>query len=115
MRGVLPSIGLCVCLLLGAGPSWAADSKKKEGSASVSVDCQHYSGLIKLSILSHRKIGKVHIEVHDSTGRLIYVEEGKAMTAELVRQYDKAMLPKGAASVRVRARDLDITKDFTVQ
>ena len=45
----------------------------------------------------------------------VYFEEGKANTEELVRRFDKGMFPKGAATLHVQARDLDITQHFTVQ
>ncbi len=79
------------------------------------MECTRASGLIQLSILNHRRIGKVHIEVRDAKGALVYVEEGKAMAEELVRRFDKGLFPKGTATLSVKARDFDITQSFTIQ
>lgn len=92
-----------------------APSHPEEKKATVSVECSRASGLVLVNILNHRKIGNVHLVVKDAKGKTVYVEEGKAMTEELVRRFDKGMLPKGEATITVEARDFTITQAFTVQ
>lgn len=93
----------------------ASNGPEVDGGTSVKVECQRGSGMINVSIKHHRRIGKVHLVFRDAKGKTLYVEEGKAMTEELVRRFDKGMFPKGAATLSVQARDLDITETFTVQ
>ncbi|HRF81764.1 MAG TPA: hypothetical protein PL070_16925 [Flavobacteriales bacterium] len=100
---------------LSAASLQATNGPTEKSKAVVAVDCHRGSGLIQVSIANHRKIGKVHIEVRDSNGALVYVEEGKAMTEELVRKFDKGIFPKGAATLTVQARDFQITQAFTIQ
>lgn len=115
MRFTRWSSALVLCLSLSALSALATNGPEERGRSTVSVDCQRGSGLINISILNHRKIGKVHLEVRDAKGRVIYIEEGKAMTEELVRRFDKGMFPKGAATLTVQARDFHITESFTIQ
>ncbi|MBX2971665.1 MAG: hypothetical protein KF797_01045 [Flavobacteriales bacterium] len=115
MRTVRLSSALVLSALVLAAPLQATKGPDERGRAVVAVDCQRNSGLINVSIANHRKIGKVHIEVRDAKGALVYVEEGKAMTEELVRRFDKGMFPKGAATLTVQARDFKITQAFTIQ
>ncbi|MBL7951013.1 MAG: hypothetical protein JNM62_04780 [Flavobacteriales bacterium] len=103
-----------VCAVL-ASSSAMAPSHPDEKKATVSVECTRASGLVQVNILHHRKIGNVHLVVKDAKGKTVYVEEGKAMTEELVRRFDKGMLPKGAATITVEARDFTITQGFMVQ
>jgi hypothetical protein len=79
------------------------------------VDCSRGSGMIQVNILNHRKIGNVHLVVKDALGKTVYIEDGKAMTEELVRNFDKGMFPKGEATLTVEARDFTITQAFTIQ
>lgn len=104
-------------LLLGASLTvsdvTAAPGDKEK--ARVSVDCSRSSGLIQVNILNHRKIGNVHMVVKDEQGKTVYIEQGKAMTEELIRRFDKGMFPKGDATLTVEARDFTITQTFTIQ
>jgi hypothetical protein len=84
-----------------------------EGS-SVRVECTRSSAFIQVQVNSDRKIGKVVLEVRDADGRTLYREEGKAMTGELVRRLDKGAFPRGTHTITVRARDLDITQQFSI-
>ncbi|MCB0767369.1 MAG: hypothetical protein KDB95_09215 [Flavobacteriales bacterium] len=108
-------LALILGALLSAAPLLAANGPDVDGASSVKVECQRGSGMINVSIKHHRRIGKVHLVFRDAKGKTVYVEEGKAMTEELVRRFDKGMFPKGAATLSVQARDLDITETFTVQ
>ncbi len=101
--------------VLGTASALAPSHPDERGKATVSVECTRASGLIQVNILNHRKIGNVHLVVKDAKGKTVYVEEGKAMTEELVRRFDKGMFPKGAATLTVEARDFSITQAFTVQ
>jgi hypothetical protein len=95
--------------------SFSAPGAPGEEKARVSVECTQASGLIAINIENHRKIGSVHMEVKDSGGRTVYVEEGKAYGDELVRRLDKGMFPKGEATITVVARDFSITEVFIIQ
>ena len=109
------SLGLIALASVGLLNSVNASSPETDEGARVSIDCTRGSGLIQLNILHHRKIGKVHIVVRDAKGKTVYVEEGKAMTGELVRRLDKGIFPKGEATLTVEARDFSVTKAFTIQ
>ncbi|MEO8589237.1 MAG: hypothetical protein ABI432_07715 [Flavobacteriales bacterium] len=91
----------------------AADGGKDE--PHVSVQCVRGSGLIQVSISNPRKIGKVLLEVKDPSGHVLYSEEGKALTGQLVRRLDKGLFPKGATTVEVTARDFAITHQFVIE
>lgn len=84
-----------------------------EGS-SVRVECTRSSAFIQIEVNSDRKIGNVVLEVRDTEGRTLYREEGKALTAELVRRLDKGAFPRGVHTITVRSRDLDITQQFSI-
>ena len=81
----------------------------------VSVQCARGSGLIQVSVSNHRKIGNVLLEVKDANGRVLYSEEGKAMTGELVRRLDKGLFPLGEKTLEVTARDFAITQRFVIE
>lgn len=115
MRTNRLSSALVLSALVVAAPLSATNGPAERGKAAVAVECHRSSGLINVSITNYRKIGNVHIEVRDSKGALVYVEDGKAMSEELVRRFDKGMFPKGAATLTVQARDLDITQAFTIE
>jgi hypothetical protein len=74
------------------------------------VQCPRNSGLLTLNVTSCRKIGNVVIEVRDANGRTLYREEGKAMTAELVRRLDRGSFPKGELTLLISARDLQLSE-----
>lgn len=110
------ALAFTASLLLHSGSMAAVrDVPAEKEKATVSVACSRASGLIEVNILNYRKIGKVRLVVKDAAGELVYVEEGKALSDVLVRRLDKSMLPKGAATVTVEARDFTITQAFTVQ
>ncbi len=112
MTKVLASVALMGVL----NASQAMGPKPCEGnSTTVSVDCQRGSGLIQINIQADRRIGKVQLVVKDASGKTMYVEEGKALTEELVRRLDKGMFPKGAATVTVESKDFSVTEAFTIQ
>lgn len=68
-----------------------------------------------MSISNHRKIGKVLLEVKDAKGHVLYSEEGKAMTGELVRRLDKGLFPKGETTLEVTAKDFAIVHRFVIE
>jgi len=100
-------------LFMLAAPALNASAPAEK--SSVSVECVKGSGLIQVNIENHRKIGNVVIEVRDAKGDVLYREEGKAMTGELVRRLDKGMFPNGPATVTVETRDFRITRAFEVK
>lgn len=107
------AITTAIAMLLLGSVAFAGEPGEKEGS--VKVCTTPTSGLIEVSIENHRKIGNVRMEVKDASGRTVYLEEGKAMSDELVRRLDKGMFAKGAATLTVETRDFVITQGFTVQ
>ena len=107
MRRILSTLALGALFLL-AGPVVAGGGEPAK--ATVSVEAAPGSAFLKLNIRNHRKIGKVAILVRDAKGRVVYSEEGKAMTGELVRLLDKRAMPLGELTVTVTARDFAITQ-----
>ena len=53
--------------------------------------------------------------VDSEDGRVLYREEGKAMTGELVRRLDKGVFPRGTHTLTVVAKDFAITQRFTIE
>lgn len=106
-------VPLAVVALLCAAPAQAFPGGNDE--AKVSVQCARGSGLIQVNIQNHRKIGKVLLEVKDAKGHVLYSEEGKAMTEELVRRLDKGLFPKGETTLEVTAKDFAITHHFVIE
>ena len=84
-------------------------------NATVTVECTIASPTIRIEVVNHRKIGKVLIEVRSEEGKVLYREEGKALTHELVRRLDKGAFPKGGHTITVKAKDLAITQHFTIE
>ena len=87
----------------------------KDGSAKVEVMTSRQSALVSVNIVSHRKIGNVVIEVRDAKGIILYKEEGKALTPELVRRLDKGVFPKGQLTLSVTARDFAVTRPLVIE
>jgi hypothetical protein len=87
----------------------------KDGPTKVEVSASRQSALVSVNIVSHRKIGNVVIEVRDAKGHVLYKEEGKALTPELVRRLDKGVFPKGELTLSVTARDFSVTRPFVVE
>lgn len=110
--GLLPSV-LLALLLVASAPAQAGDGGKE--NATVRVECTRSSSLINISILHERRIGKVKITVCDTTGKVFYIEEGKAMKGELIRRIDKQGFAKGEMILTVEARDFHIVQRFVVQ
>lgn len=110
-RAISAAVLTCA-LVLFAPPAQAGG---EEEGATVAVECTRSSGLIKLRIANHRRIGKVELLIVDAKGRTLYHEEGKALSEELVRVLDKGLFPKGEHQLSVRARDFAITQRFAIQ
>ena len=107
------ALALATALLL-FDPAVQAGDGGGEG-ATVAVECTRSSGLIKLRVQNHRRIGRLELLILDANGRILYHEEGKAMTGELVRVLDKGLFPKGEHHLTVKARDFSISQRFAVQ
>ena len=108
----------CLVAALSALPVGVAFAGMPGGSdrhATVTVECTIASPTIRIEVLNHRKIGKVLIEVRSEDGKVLYREEGKAMTHELVRRLDKGAFPKGGHTITVQAKDLAITQHFMIE
>ncbi len=85
-----------------------------DDESTVFVETQRNSAFIHILVKNHRRIGDVVIEVKDVTGELLYREEGKALTGELVRRLDKGVFPKGEHALTVQAKDFTITQRFNI-
>ena len=94
----------------GNGEGRSCDTK-----ANLSVSCSRSSGMIQIQIGNCRRIGNVVLEIKDQNGRVLYREEGKARTGELVRRLDKGVFPKGTHTLSVVARDFAITQVFAIE
>jgi hypothetical protein len=112
MRKFICSV-LLFLLLAPAVP--AATCKAGEGNARVVVQCSRSSAFVNVNISSCRKIGKVLIEVLDTKGTVLYREEGKALTPELIRRLDKGAFPRGPLTIKVTAKDFSLSQDFVVE
>ena len=112
MRRILRSL---VVVGLFCTTAWVSAAPGNEGEARVEVLASRQSALVSVNIVNSRTIGNVVIEVRDAKGTVLYKEEGKALTPELVRRLDKGVFPKGQLSLSVTARDFAITRAFTVE
>lgn len=101
---------IAVLFALRSGTPVQAASPGCAQRPKVEVVCVKSSALLALNVTSCRKIGDVVIEVRDAAGRTVYKEEGKAMTAELVRRLDRGALPKGELTLLVNAKDLSFSQ-----
>lgn len=104
-----------ICLSIGLLVVAPVFAEGRGGEATVRVESTRNSASITISILHERRIGKVKITVTDASGKVFYIEEGKAMKNELIRRIDKQGFAKGEMTVRVEARDFSITQHFVVQ
>ena len=112
MRKLLRSVFFAS--LISIVPSAHAWSGLPEG-ARVEVTCTRSSAFVSVSINSDRPIGRVVIEVVDEKGQTWYKEEGKALTPELIRRLDKGGFPKAALTLKVTAKDFEVSRAFKVE
>lgn len=110
-----PLLASFFALMLSSVPVAGAIPGNADGATRVEVTCSRSSAFVNVSINSYRPIGKVVIEVLDDQGRTWYKEEGKALTPELVRRLDKGTFPKGSLTLKVSAKDLEVSRPFTVE
>lgn len=106
-------VPITLAVFITADPAFCAPGPVEK--STVVVECVKGSGLIQVNIENHRKIGNVLIEVRNNQGQLVYREEGKAMTGELVRRLDKGMFANGPATVTVESRDFRITREIEIR
>lgn len=92
-----------------------AGSNDNKNTPNLSVQCSRSSSLVQIGISNCCRIGKVVLEIRDAKGLVLFHEEGKAMTAELVRRLDKGTLPKGTHTLSVTAKDFSVSQAFTVE
>src|SRR5690606_21479323 len=112
----LPAALRRITLVVATGvSSMAPAATPPDGEARLEVACDRRSAFVNISINSFRRIGVVKLEVRDARGVVLYREEGKALTAELVRRLDKGSFPKGTHTLVVEARDLALSRPFTVE
>lgn len=108
----IPYILVALSLSL-ASPTFGA-VPGSDNESTVFVETQRNSAFIHILVNNHRRIGNVVIEVKDLDGRVLYREEGKALTGELVRRLDKGVFPKGEHALTVQAKDFSITQRFSI-
>lgn len=101
-------------LLAISAPAFSGSGECKT-TANMKVQCTRSSALLQIQIGNCKKIGKVVMQITDSQGRVLYREEGKAMTGELVRRLDKGVFPRGTHTLTVVAKDFAITQPFTIE
>jgi hypothetical protein len=111
---MLRTIALAVLVSLGSVQSIRATTGGDD-KATVFVEADRSSAFIHIMVNNHRRIGQMVIEVKDSTGKVLYREEGKAFTEELVRRLDKGLFPRTDLTVTVTARDFTIAQQFSLQ
>ncbi|MCB9169306.1 MAG: hypothetical protein H6597_05065 [Flavobacteriales bacterium] len=100
-----------ICLVPWLSAKGDDDAKR----ATAIVECSRTSAFIKVQVHGDHRIGRVTIEVRDLKGRTWYKEEGKAMTADLVRLLDKGVFPQGEMQLLITGRDLRIDQHFVVR
>lgn len=84
-------------------------------SGRLQVHCSKASAFVSIQVEHEKRIGHVTLEIRDQQGFVLYREEGKALTGELVRRLDKGQLPRGTHTLSVQAKALCLTQQFTVE
>ncbi len=112
MRKIIHS-GLLLLMLAPAVPAWACKAGDK--NTRVVVQCSRSSAFVNVNINSSRKIGRVLIEVLDIKGTVLYREEGKALSPELIRRLDKGGFPRGPLTLQVTTKEFQLSQNFTVE
>lgn len=107
---------LFVAVLFGVGVTRTqASGEGGNDQTQLNVICSRASSMVQIQLAGHHKIGKLVMEIKDLQGRVLYREEGKAMTGELVRRLDKGTFPRGTHELTVVAKDFAITQRFTIE
>lgn len=83
--------------------------------ARLQVQCSRSSAFVQVHLANPTRIGKLTMEIRDLNGRVLYHEEGKALTGELVRRLDKGVLPRGTHTLSILGKDLAVSQAFTVE
>lgn len=83
--------------------------------ARLQVQCSRSSAFVQVHLANRSKIGRLTLEIRDRNGRLLYHEEGKALTSELVRRLDKGVLPRGTHTLSIQGKGLEVSQVFTVE
>lgn len=104
-------LAICLCSL----SFWAAGATGGDGASRLQVHCTKASAFVSILIEHEHRIGKVVLQIRDGQGKVIYREEGKALTGELVRRLDKGQLPRGTHTLSVETRDLTLSQQFTIE
>lgn len=106
---------LLLAVALGSFSAPSARADGGAGSGRLQVHCTKGSAFVSILLEHHHRIGKVVLQIRDQQGRVIYREEGKALTGELVRRLDKGQLPRGKHTLSVEAKDLLLSQEFTIE
>jgi hypothetical protein len=106
---------LILTVALGSLSALSARADGGAGSGRLQVHCTKGSAFVSILVERDHRIGKVVLQIRDQQGRVIYREEGKALTSELVRRLDKGQLPRGKHTLSVEAKDLLLSQEFTIE
>ncbi|MBK7946252.1 MAG: hypothetical protein IPJ85_13530 [Flavobacteriales bacterium] len=86
-----------------------------ESNAKLNVSCSRASAFVQVQVANCKKLGKLVLEVRDQQGRVLYREEGKAFTGDLVRRLDKGQLPRGTHVLSIVAKEVSLSQPFTIE
>lgn len=106
---------LSLAAFMAIGLSSPARKGGGDDRASLSVSCSRSSAFVQVHVAHARKLGKLVMEVRSQQGRVLYREEGKAFSGELVRRLDKGQLPRGTHTLSITSRELSLSQAFTVE
>lgn len=79
------------------------------------VHCSKASAFVSIQVEHEKRIGTITLEIRDQRGLVLYREEGKALTGELVRRLDKGQLPRGTHVLSVQSKALSLSQQFTIE
>lgn len=106
---LIVSLVACVMTL-----SVSAGGPEPHGSR-LQVHCSKSSAFVSIQVEHEKRIGNITLEIRDQLGHVLYREEGKALTGELVRRLDKGQLPRGTHTLSVQSKALSLSQQFTVE
>jgi hypothetical protein len=86
-----------------------------DSKAKLNVSCSRASAFVQVQIANCKKLGKLVMEVRDQQGRVLYREEGKAYSGDLVRRLDKGQLPRGTHVLSVLTKEVSLSQPFTIE
>jgi hypothetical protein len=109
------ALRLTLLFTVALGLAIGARAADKGGEGKLQVHCNKTSAFVSILVEGERRIGNVVLQILDQQGRVIYREEGKALTDELVRRLDKGQLPRGTHTLSVEAKGFALSQQFTIE